>query len=267
VKKQIIQQFILGILILAAATTSAHVIPVDEVSKNSIKIIENKGQWQSHILFRAQIPGGTLFITRNGFVYAMVEESKLHEMMHHQSEGTMKGHNYRVNFIGANSNTQVSKFQPSTEYYNFFIGNDPSKWASACKAYDKVVIHNLYNGIDLEILALDSRIKTNFIVKPMADASQIQMQYEGLSSMQLEQGALNLQTTVASVKEMPPIAMQPALNNTKVEVAYAIHENIVSFNRGNYNPLFPLVIDPEIVFGTFSGSVADNFGFTATFDN
>ena len=266
-KKQIIQQFILGILILAATTTSAHVIPVDEVSKNSIKIIENKGQWQSHILFRAQIPGGTLFITRNGFVYAMVEESKLHEMMHHQSEGTMKGHNYRVNFIGANSNTQVSKFQPSTEYYNFFIGNDPSKWASACKAYDKVVIHNLYNGIDLEIIALDSRIKTNFIVKPMADASQIQMQYEGLSSMQLEQGALNLQTTVASVKEMPPIAMQPALNNTKVEVAYAIHENIVSFNRGDYNPLFPLVIDPEIVFGTFSGSVADNFGFTATFDN
>lgn len=41
----------------------------------------------------------------------------------------------------------------------------------------------------------------------------------------------------------------------------------VKFDLGNeYDPSMPLIIDPVLVFSTFSGSTADNFGFTATYD-
>jgi hypothetical protein len=42
---------------------------------------------------------------------------------------------------------------------------------------------------------------------------------------------------------------------------------VVSFEIGKYNPNEILVIDPEIVFSTYSGSSALNFGYTATYDN
>src|SRR5690606_18802547 len=35
---------------------------------------------------------------------------------------------------------------------------------------------------------------------------------------------------------------------------------------GDYDQNLPLIIDPELSFSTYSGSTADNFGFTATFD-
>jgi gliding motility-associated-like protein len=53
---------------------------------------------------------------------------------------------------------------------------------------------------------------------------------------------------------------------TPVSCSYNLLDNRVFFSLGHYNAADVLVIDPEIIFGTYSGSVADNFGFTGTFD-
>jgi gliding motility-associated-like protein len=244
----------------------AHSLPVDEVQKNGIKLIENKGQWDSHILFRAHIPGGALFVTKTGLVYSLIDEKNLHEAMHHPNGPiTVKGHNYRVNFTGANV-PQVGKQDPSSEYYNFFKGSNPAKWASECRAWGKVTLLNLYNGIDMEIVALNERLKINFIVKPLADIRQIKLTYEGVDRMQLINQYMMIETQVAAVKESQPVAFQPALHKNEIAANYILQNNELSFQCADFNPLFPLIIDPEIIFGTYSGSVADNFGFTATYD-
>ena len=43
--------------------------------------------------------------------------------------------------------------------------------------------------------------------------------------------------------------------------------NTLTFDLDAYNGAFPLVIDPTVVFSSFSGSTADNWGYTATFDS
>ena len=40
-----------------------------------IKFIENKGQWTSEVLFKADIPGGHLFVSKNCLTYYLVDKS------------------------------------------------------------------------------------------------------------------------------------------------------------------------------------------------
>jgi len=45
-----------------------------------------------------------------------------------------------------------------------------------------------------------------------------------------------------------------------------VSRNIVRFKVGSYPKDATLTIDPTLVFVTYSGSKADNWGYTATYD-
>lgn len=240
---------------------------VDELSRNPIKIIENKGQWEDPVLFKASIPGGTLFITKGSLVYTMLDENALFETWHNRRPvPVIKGHHFKVSFEGANSEPQIITRQRSSEYYNYFIGNNPAKWKSQCYAFGKVTLRNLYNGIDLEIVALDKRIKLNFIVQPFANPNEIQLVYEGMDKLEIVQKGLAIQTSVCTVRESEPVSFQPDISDQPIPTAFVLTDNKISFKTALFNPTYPLLIDPELIFGTYSGSRADNWGYTATFD-
>lgn len=238
--------------------------PGPVVSSSHIKLIENKGQWDAQVLFKANIPGGDLYITTKGFTYALIDEKALHEISHGESTAkVVNAHSYRMQFKGGNTAVTVKKGVPFSEYYNYFLGNDPSGWASNCKAYDRITLENVYNGIDAEVVAEAGFIKLNFIVKPFADPSLISLAYNGQDELMLKEGALHIRTSVAEVKEEKPFAFQ---DNREVSCNYILSHNEVTFGMGTYDHAATMVIDPNIIFGTFSGSVADNFGYTAAFD-
>jgi hypothetical protein len=75
-------------------------------------------------------------------------------------------------------------------------------------------------------------------------------------------------TTVNTVTETPPYCYQ-AVSNAPQEVRsqYVLRGNVLSFAfPAGYRRDLPLVIDPYLVFSTYSGSFTDNWGFTATYD-
>ncbi|MCB0381292.1 MAG: hypothetical protein KDD24_08545, partial [Flavobacteriales bacterium] len=56
--------------------------------------------------------------------------------------------------------------------------------------------------------------------------------------------------------------------NKKIEVPceFVLKNNTLSFKiNGKYNTKIPLIIDPILIFASYSGSTADNFGMTATY--
>ena len=53
----------------------------------------------------------------------------------------------------------------------------------------------------------------------------------------------------------------------KVKCSFEIKNDVVSFKLGRYNKKHTIVIDPTLVFTSFSGSSADNWGYTATYDD
>ena len=78
-----------------------------------------------------------------------------------------------------------------------------------------------------------------------------------------------IKSSLKTVTELNPYAYQ-IINFDTVVIAcnYALKKNQLSFEfPSGYNKDYDLVIDPILIFSTYSGSISDNFGYTATYDN
>lgn len=255
---------LLAILLLQPWTGYAMVVDPHSQPEHTIRIIENKGQWEPNVLFKAAIPGGYLFITRQGLAYALYDEKALHEMDHDgKTDGIINGHNVFVDFVQPSLTSTVSTEAASPEYYNYFIGNNAGKWAHHCHAYEKITLHNVYDHIDLEIIALDESFKMNFIVHPGGNPAQVKLKYRGADALNIYNGALNIATSTGVLKEEKPICLQ---DGNTIPSGFVLSGDVLSYQLSAYNKKADLLIDPTVIFGSFSGSTADNWGFTATFD-
>ncbi len=235
--------------------------------------IANEGQWSQPFDYKYDMASGAVFLKGSSVVVSMIDEDALgdfHRAMHGEDVETrdyIQAHAYEVKLVGASLDiSSVTKDKSHTKY-NFFLGADSEKWKSGVGAYREVMYIDVYPGIDAKYyFTPEGNLKYDFVVKPKSNPKQIAMQYIGVDGMKLEHGNLTLQTRVREVLEMAPFAYQQ-INDERVEVPcdYKIEGDLVVFEIGNYNRKYPLIIDPELVFSTFSGSTANNFGFTATY--
>ncbi|MEM6298018.1 MAG: PKD domain-containing protein, partial [Bacteroidota bacterium] len=183
----------------------------------------------------------------------------------------IKAHSFTVNFLGSKARPDLEAEQGITTYQNFFLGNDPTKWASDVLGFQRLTYTDLYNGIDLRLQLSDKplQFKYEFEVAPQVDPNQIQMQYDYAEKLWIDKsGNLHIKTSVNEVTEQKPYSYQ-VIDGQKVEIksSFVLKENVVTFKLGKYDPNYPLVIDPVLIFATFSGSLADNWGSTAAADS
>src|SRR5690606_35025321 len=215
---------------------------------------------------------GAVFLQGNSVVVTMVDEIALgamHKAMHGEDVDVpdyIQAHAYEVKLVGASAEVASFTDEKSHTKYNYFIGNNEENWKSGVGAYGNVVYKDVYPGIDAKYyFTPEGNLKYDFIVAAKANPDKIAMHYVGIENMQLKDGNLILPTSVREVVELAPFAYQN-IDGERVEVscAYKLEGDLVRFEIGDYNKKYPLVIDPELVFSTFSGSSANNFGFTAT---
>jgi gliding motility-associated-like protein len=244
---------------------------------------ENKGQWDKQVLFKTDAGNGAFFLSKDGYTILMQHpEDYLNAAEYfqghspdsnhkHKGKGDvklpeqMRSHAYRVKFLGANFNTEVIKEKPLSGYENYFIGNDPSKWASEVKQYGAVTYKNIYPNVDLRYYVQDDKLKYDLIVYPGADVSKIKMNYDGAASLSIKNSELIVGTSVGNAVEQKPFTYQfNAGKREYVNCRYKLNGTVVSFDVNNYNKATTLIIDPSVVFTSFAGSTNANWGFTAT---
>ncbi len=258
--------------IFSQSDSSKHIVTPH--ASPTLRFTENKGQWDNNILFRAQLDGGALFLEKDKLTFNFYDKVKFRSL--HQG-GIAKGkykdldikeQAYRINFVGCNLNPQVEKLQQGSDYENFYIGNDKNKWKGNVKNYHQIWLRNLYNGIDYEVLTSNNGLKYNFHLKPNANANDIKLKYEGVDKIKLKNGTLIIKLDINEIVEQKPYAYQLINGRVKqVTCHYKFENNVLSFDFPNdYNKSYELVIDPILVFAAQSGSTADNFGMTATYD-
>ena len=92
------------------------------------------------------------------------------------------------------------------------------------------------------------------------------MKYTGVDQLQVKNEELVISTSVGEMRELAPYAYQ-LVNGVKKEVIcrFKVSGKMVKFFIENYNKAVPLIIDPALIFSTFTGSSADNWGYTATY--
>jgi len=243
---------------------------------------ENKNQWAEETLYRADLPGGYLHLQRNALIYSFYDEQALHEK--HAGRGHEHGpaarvsvaenpnaiaaHGFKVDFFRAEKNVKLIPKNAFDLSFNYYLGNDPGKWAQNVKAYQEIYYQGLYKGIDMRYFFNGQDFKYEFIVAPNSKVKQIKLDYSGQSAIQLKNGHLYIKTSVNEIIEQQPYSYQ-VINGKKIEIPtrFVLKNNRLSFDfPEGYDKAYTLVIDPVLIFSTFSGSVSDNWGNTATYD-
>lgn len=228
---------------------------------------ENKGQWPTHVHYMTRHIGGALFIESNAITYLLTSGHEEHGARDTSAaREPVRTHAYQVRFEGAQVRTHKGLGR-QPQYENYFIGSDPTRWASHVDMYTSVVEQQLYPGIDLRFAGAD-RLEYDLLVEAGADASRIAMRYEGQDALVLRNGSLFVRTTAGEVEEKPPVAWQ-VINGKREDVRclFQLDGDLVHFAfPEGYDHRSPLTIDPVLVFSSFVGSGAENFGYTATFD-
>ncbi len=236
--------------------------------------VANKGQWADSILFRAELPNAQFHIERKGFRVYLFDHIQAHPDEHGHAFGFMPGDTFKAHtFFIAWENAQIPAAQglkKRSEYYNYFLGSDPKHWASHVPVFEEILLSELYPGIDVQIFGTGKgEIKYNFLVKPGADPNQIKWRYHGLDGVSLHGFEIKLETSLGQQREYAPLAYQESTQSKAgISVRYQEAEpGLFGFRLGEYRKTETLVIDPVLVFSTYTGSFADNFGFTATYDS
>ncbi|MVN78382.1 PKD domain-containing protein [Hymenobacter sp. HMF4947] len=251
----------------------------------SLEFVANKGQWPAEVRYAAAVPGGHLCLEPGGLRYVFLQA------IEHPAGGAptpasatkapappaatdvVRGHQLRVRFVGADAATPLLPADATTEVRNYLHGNDPAHWASAVPSYRQVRYQAPWPGVGARFYEnATQHLEYDFEVAAGASADRIQLRYEGATSLTLSaDGQLHVGTSVGDITELMPQAYQlDAATGARQPVAcrYQLRsaDATVSFTLGRYDHRRPLIIDPTVVFSTYSGAKGSNWGFTATYD-
>ena len=241
--------------------------------KNGIaqpKFIQNMGQFHPNSIYQLNHGAGKFYFEKNKVKYQLFEKNKLDKLKHGKSDdANIKTHTYETEFLKSNGQCIVVGEHKFRHHENYFIGNDSSKWKSNVPSFKKIVYQQIYPGIDLIYYEKFGHLKYDFIVQPKHHPKNIQIQYNGLNNMYLKAGHLVLETSLGNIVEQAPLAYQ-IIDDKKIVVSceFFLNKNVISFKfPEGYQKKHPLIIDPVLIFSTYSGSSANNWGQTATNDN
>jgi len=188
--------------------------PPSTIRHSPFSFTENKGQWDTRVLYKCNARNGmTWFLERDGVTLLTCIEDKTQPalpvpgtadlpvcMQKHPARYPMKSHALKFKFL-ATSNVGAQLIAPagrinatptlaspqSIEPYNelpwhnnYFLGNDSTKWAPNCRNYTNIVYRDVWDGIDIEWYEENGKLEFDFVVQPGADPSQIRMSCDGL---------------------------------------------------------------------------------------
>ncbi|MCC7502634.1 MAG: hypothetical protein IT229_08905, partial [Flavobacteriales bacterium] len=242
--------------------------------QGSARFIENRGQWPSTVTHRAEIPGATVWCERGAVLIDRYDAPALQKLLHSHSgfEGestsqSIRHHSLRLRFINANERPTIEGLGVLPGAYNYLIGNDRSRWAGNAHAFGNVEQREVRPGVDLRLRCSDTGFKYDLILAAGVDPNSVIFAYDGAEGVEVRPDRVTIKTSLGDVVETIPLAYQEVNGRRNpISCSYRTSGEAIGFTLGDHDPGLPVVIDPTLSFSTYSGSLANNFGYTATFD-
>lgn len=233
--------------------------------------IENKGQWDDAVLAKFQLANGVAWIMKDRVRFPLIEENVNHEAEefahdHPTEDFWVDGHCYEM-IYGVNQPEQVEFAGKHSDYVNYFIGKQRSKWASRVGIYNAINVHEVRDGVDLTWSMDAGRMKYTFRLDAGIDPSQLFVDYQAVRGLRLVEGNLVISLPNLEVEEMAPYVYQ-IVNGEEVEVpsSFSVNGNRVSYHLEQFDPSLDLYVDPIVVASTNIGAAVTTYGHSATFD-
>jgi len=261
----IIVSIIVPCWIVSGCTENAHVENVEENNLNDLfdrvrgssYFIENKGQWRPDVLFLAETAYGHIGLCNDGFYHDLGSDETPSQV--------------RIIFLVSNR-CLIRYENPGNTKFNYFMGTDPSHWASGCLAYESIVYEDLWPGIDLLFSNRDGLIKYDLIIKPGSDPSLIRMEVQGCSSIMVQDNALFMTSTNCITISDSDLKAFYRDDLTPIKASFDLTRTSYGFNLSPYDTSRTVIIDPVVNramlnFSTYIGGSGDDTGSDLGRDN
>ncbi|TXH53954.1 MAG: T9SS type A sorting domain-containing protein [Bacteroidia bacterium] len=276
-----IQAFISFILLNSNNITSAQSLQTQSPEAQQalqktdrLYFIENKGQWDSDVLYLCRMGGLDAWITKYGVNYTfykvqyqdadqlLISSTEPAALEQRPENDTLLGHRILFELEGHNPEPGTESLQQQSGYYNYLIGNDPGKHAANVSLYKEVVVKDVYHGIDVRYYFDRGYLRFDYIVHAGANPDQIKFALKGSDSEYLEDGALCYTTRFGEVQ----LAELKTTQASKEIQSHFVHNGDVwQISLAAYDTKQPLIIDP-LVYSTYIGGSSDDRGYGIEID-
>lgn len=232
--------------------------------------LENGGQWPEEVFAAAPSGKNECFLTNTGWTYRLYQTTDFedyHEFAHHREgeQPLLHGHIIQVELLGA-SFSKAKAISPKNAKTNILKAEIQ---ASNLLTFEKYHFYDVYSGVDLLWEDFNGQLKYSFIVSPNTSTESIALLWKGHDQIEItDEGHLKVTTSVGDLIEWKPEVYQ-FRNGVKEGILahFQINEDTIRFEIGDYDRSRELIIDPNVIFSSYSGASSDNWGFTATYDN
>jgi hypothetical protein len=234
--------------------------------------IENKGQWHPDVLYLCRLGGLDAWITKWGVNYtffkleekpsAQAREPFLHEKFGRR-EVELIGHRVLMKLRGCAAHPQREGREMLAGYYNYLIGNDPTRHATYVRRYQEAWVKGVYAGIDMRYYLEGGRLRYDWVVEPGGDPSQIVFGLEGSEKTYIDsEGRLVFTTRFGEVKLAELRVYQ---GDREIGGRFVERPGGWGIEVGSYDPTQLLVIDP-LVYSTYIGGSDGQGGLAIAVD-
>lgn len=240
---------------------------------DNLRYEKNLGQWNTDIVFSSAFRQGKIYLQKDHISILILDSNNRYFHPHNSTNNTNKKEKYSVfSIFPYKANFKIIEPQEQLSgYTNYFIGKDKKKWQHNVPSFGSVIYKNIYPNIDWEIASSSKLPKHSYIVHPNGLVNQIATLYKGVKNITIKNNKLIIETINDQIEENALFVYQKNGEEIKIINAdYVLTKQddnfLVSYNIGNYDKTQDLIIDPELVFSTYSGSHSDNWGMTSCYD-
>lgn len=237
-------------------TMQAHPIP-------PLIFEQNEGQYEPSVKFLARSTGYTLALTPTGASLSFHPNSddKGQHSIKPNPHNTQALDTVHIGWTDPQKQATLVGQEELETKFNYFLGNDPSKWHTGIPVFAKVRYRDVAPGIDVVFYGHDRNLEADFVVFPGADLSRLKLEISGDRLLGLNpSGDLTIQCSGSELLlKRPHVYQFSAGKKTTVIGRYEIsRNNMVRFVVDRYDKSKELVIDPVIEYSTyFGGSQTD----------
>jgi hypothetical protein len=245
---------------------------------NSVRFWENKGQvfgydgrYHPEVKYNISFGATSFYITNTGFSYQVSKvirsrdddqrktRSQVIKEKNEANAPVVETFRMDMTLVGANESPRIEAEGKSIDYLNFYTHN-----VTGVHSYSRIVLYEVYPGIDWVLTGRSTHFKSEFIVHPFADPSLIRARFSGQERLTLTQdGGFEAQSKYGSFGEKAPVSFQ---GDKSVATEFDIDGDVVSYRLADYDRSSELVIDPEAIWLTYFGQFDNDIALSCAVD-
>lgn len=212
-------------------------------NKLPLDFVENRGQWDDAVKFTA----------RKGAMNASLEKGAIKLRLGNERTASVS-----LSFEGAAKGATLVGEGKRAGYYNFFNGNDRTKWRANVATFSSVLYRGLYEGIDLRVREAGEQLEYDLLLAAGIDLEKVVIRADGTTALEVaDDGSLMMRTSGGGkLRQTPPLTWQELPNGERqiIECRFRkIDARRYGFVAPRRDRSLPLVVDPGLEWATYLG--------------